>query len=94
MYVWSKLKDSNVLPLLGYAFDEQTGYPILISQWMAQGDAMKFVQTTNPDPERLFRLVSTLLKVEVSEIVKGLLRLSISLVGWLTFIESPSSIQI
>ena len=40
IYVWSKLKHPNVLPLLGYAFDADTGYPMLISPWMER--AMRF----------------------------------------------------
>ena len=48
IYVWSKLKHENVLPLLGFAFDEGTGYPLLISDWMDSGSAWSFVRS-NPN---------------------------------------------
>lgn len=44
VYVWSKLKHPNVLELLGYAFCDDTGYPILISEWMRHGTAWSYVR--------------------------------------------------
>ncbi|KAL5513805.1 hypothetical protein ACEPAH_4206 [Sanghuangporus vaninii] len=45
IYVWAKLKHSNVLPLLGYALEEKTKYPLLVSEWMENGSAWAFVTT-------------------------------------------------
>ena len=59
IYVWSKLKHPNVLPLLGYAFDADTGYPMLISQWMEHGNALSYVRSNNPPIERVADLVSS-----------------------------------
>lgn len=48
VYVWSKLKHPNILELLGYSFCDDTGYPLLISEWMPHGTAWSYVQK-NPD---------------------------------------------
>lgn len=48
IYVWSKLKHENILPLLGYAFNPLTGYPSLVSEWMENGSAWNYV---NQHPE-------------------------------------------
>ena len=42
IYVWSKFRHENVARLLGYAFDNY-GYPLLISEWMENGNAWEFV---------------------------------------------------
>ena len=44
IYVWAKLSHPNVLPLLGYAFCGDTGYPLLISEWMQNGTAWSYVR--------------------------------------------------
>lgn len=44
IYVWSKLRHKNILPLVGYAFDEESGCPLLISTWMERGTAWNYVQ--------------------------------------------------
>ena len=44
VYVWSKLSHPNVLPLLGFAFCEDTRFPLLISEWMHFGTAWSYVQ--------------------------------------------------
>ena len=46
IYVWSKLQHPNVLPLLGFAFDNDTGYPMLISEWMENGSAWEYINKT------------------------------------------------
>ena len=43
VYVWSKLKHENVLELLGYVFCKDTGFPLLISDWMENGSAWDYV---------------------------------------------------
>lgn len=43
IYVWVKLEHDNVLPCLGYAIDSQTGYPLIISEWMNHGSAWSYV---------------------------------------------------
>ncbi|EJD00914.1 kinase-like protein [Fomitiporia mediterranea MF3/22] len=48
IYVWSKLSHPNVLPLLGYAFDQLTGCPLLVSEWMQKGSAWTCVNS-KPD---------------------------------------------
>ncbi|KAL5496050.1 hypothetical protein ACEPAH_3143 [Sanghuangporus vaninii] len=47
IYVWSRLKHPNILPLLGFAVDDSSGYPLLISEWMENGSAWEYV-TRNP----------------------------------------------
>ena len=44
VYVWSKLKHPHVLDLLGFVTCEDTGYPLLISEWMVNGTAWNYVQ--------------------------------------------------
>ncbi|EJD06479.1 kinase-like protein [Fomitiporia mediterranea MF3/22] len=55
VYVWSKLRHENILPLLGYAFDMDTEFPMLISEWMENGSAWTYVNS-NPQCD-LLRLV-------------------------------------
>ncbi|KAL5522444.1 hypothetical protein ACEPAG_8460 [Sanghuangporus baumii] len=59
IYVWSKLQHVNILPLMGYAFDEQTGFPTLVSQWMSVGSAWNYLKD-KPDfnPTRLVRSIA------------------------------------
>lgn len=56
IYVWSKLKHDNILPLLGYAFDDRTGFPMLVSKWMINGSAWDYVRK-NPDLGVVMQLV-------------------------------------
>ncbi|KAL5480710.1 hypothetical protein ACEPAI_9650 [Sanghuangporus weigelae] len=44
IYVWSKLRHKNILPLIGYAFSNGNGYPLLVSEWMDNGSAWTYVQ--------------------------------------------------
>ncbi|KAL5522416.1 hypothetical protein ACEPAG_8432 [Sanghuangporus baumii] len=44
IYVWSKLRHKNILPLIGYAFSSGNGYPLLVSEWMDNGSAWTYVQ--------------------------------------------------
>ena len=44
VYAWSKVKHENVLELLGYVFDETTGFPLLVSRWMPNGTAWDYVK--------------------------------------------------
>ena len=55
--MWSKLKHPNILPLLGYAFDSDTGYPFLVSEWMVNGNALAYVRSEKPSPDDILRLV-------------------------------------
>lgn len=48
VYVWVKLDHPNILPLLGYAIEPTTGYPIIVSEWMHNGSAWSYLQK-NPD---------------------------------------------
>ena len=68
IYVWSKLNHPNVLPLLGYAFDADTGYPMLISQWMVQGNALAYVRANDASIDRVMELVSTSIVVSSNQI--------------------------
>lgn len=45
IYVWSKLRHENILPLLGFAVDQTTGYPLLVSEWMNNGSAWTYVNS-------------------------------------------------
>ncbi|KAL5531801.1 hypothetical protein ACEPAF_5363 [Sanghuangporus sanghuang] len=45
LYVWAKLKHKNILPLLGYAFEQKSNYPLLVSEWMENGSAWDFVKS-------------------------------------------------
>ncbi|KAL5483006.1 hypothetical protein ACEPAI_8235 [Sanghuangporus weigelae] len=58
IYVWSKLSHCNILPLLGYAIDKSTEFPMLISEWMENGSAWKYV-TSHPDCDIMYLLVGT-----------------------------------
>ncbi|KAL5532021.1 hypothetical protein ACEPAF_5585 [Sanghuangporus sanghuang] len=54
IYVWSKLDHENILPLMGYAIDTMTGFPLLVSRWMENGSAWAYVNShPNPDVLRL-----------------------------------------
>jgi serine/threonine protein kinase len=60
IYVWSKLKHDNVLPLLGFAFAGDSGFPMLISEWMDNGNALAYVIASEPSPRELVKLVSSI----------------------------------
>lgn len=55
IYVWSKLNHPNVLSLLGFAFEQPSGYPLLMSEWMVNGSSLNYVK--NNDNCDLIRLV-------------------------------------
>jgi hypothetical protein len=42
--MWSKVQHPNVLPLLGYAFCGDTGYPLIISEWMSNGTTSNYLK--------------------------------------------------
>lgn len=44
VYVWSRLNHDNVLALLGFVFDELTGFPLLVSEWMVNGSSLSYVK--------------------------------------------------
>lgn len=44
IYVWSKLEHANVLSLFGFAIEESSGYPLLMSEWMANGSSWSYVK--------------------------------------------------
>ncbi|PAV14643.1 WD40 domain containing protein [Pyrrhoderma noxium] len=50
--VWSRLQHANIVPLLGYTFDINTGYPLLISEWMENGSAWVYINC-NPNYDAL-----------------------------------------
>ena len=54
--IWSKLKHPNVLPLLGYYHEDN--YPYIISEWMEEGTARKYVDKIEPSAEKLLDMVS------------------------------------
>ncbi|KAL5493029.1 hypothetical protein ACEPAI_4477 [Sanghuangporus weigelae] len=56
IYVWAKLDHKNILPLLGYAFEQVTYYPLLVSEWMRTGSAWQFVN--KHDDCNLIRIVT------------------------------------
>lgn len=43
--MWSKLQHPNILSLLGYTFCDDTGFPLLISEWMEYGTARTYVKS-------------------------------------------------
>ena len=51
--MWSKLSHPNILPLLGFAFCEETRFPLLVSEWMHHGTAWAYVQN-NPGQDLLY----------------------------------------
>ncbi|PAV22495.1 WD40 domain containing protein [Pyrrhoderma noxium] len=53
--VWSKLKHQNVLPLLGYYVDGN--YPYIVSEWMENGTARRYVQQYNLPVEELLPIL-------------------------------------
>ncbi|KAL5504703.1 hypothetical protein ACEPAH_7366 [Sanghuangporus vaninii] len=60
VYVWSKLKQENILPLMGYAIDAMTGFPLLVSEWMENGSAWTYVNShQDPDVLRLVIGIAT-----------------------------------
>ena len=44
--IWSRLAHKNILPLLGFIIEGE--YPSLISEWMENGTALKYVKR-NPE---------------------------------------------
>ncbi|EJD03396.1 kinase-like protein, partial [Fomitiporia mediterranea MF3/22] len=42
LYIWSRLSHENVLPLQGFALDK--GFPIVISEWMANGTLREYLK--------------------------------------------------
>ena len=40
--IWSRLAHKNILPLLGFIIEGE--YPSLISEWMENGAALKYVK--------------------------------------------------
>ncbi|KAL5483167.1 hypothetical protein ACEPAI_8396 [Sanghuangporus weigelae] len=63
IYVWSKLDHENILPLMGYAIDTTTGFPLLVSRWMENGSAWTYVNS-HPNPD--------VLQLQVTGIASGL----------------------
>ncbi|OCB91027.1 WD40 repeat-like protein [Sanghuangporus baumii] len=55
IHVWSKLRHENFLSLLGYAFDAETGFPLLVSEWMDNGSAWNYANLRPEDS--VFNLV-------------------------------------
>lgn len=45
--MWSKLKHTNILPLLGYIVDD-SGLPALISEFIENGTVLKYIEA-NPE---------------------------------------------
>lgn len=44
LLVWSRLHHPNIIQLLGYALEtKDTGYPMLISEWMVNGSLAKYM---------------------------------------------------
>lgn len=47
IYVWSRLHHPNVLSLLGFASEEPSGFPLLVSEWMTNGSSLNYVKNNN-----------------------------------------------
>ena len=62
--IWAKLSHPNVLPLLGYAVEPKTKYPIFVSEWMPNGSAWSYV-IKNRDLawKSVGRMVSSVIKL-------------------------------
>ena len=56
--VWSRLKrHRNILPLLGFAFDMDTGYPVLITEWKDNGNALDYINSKKLKSAQILKLV-------------------------------------
>ncbi|OCB91670.1 kinase-like protein [Sanghuangporus baumii] len=51
LYIWSKLKNSRILPLEGF-YLEDNNYPSLVSRWMENGTVLKYLES-NSDTDLL-----------------------------------------
>ena len=57
--LWSKLNHPNILPLFGYLMDGDS--PSIISEWMDNGTAKKYVSEHDLTTTDLFDMVSILI---------------------------------
>ena len=48
IYIWSKLEHQHIVELLGYVTCPDTGYPLIISEWMDNGTAWSYLER-NPN---------------------------------------------
>ncbi|KAL5504805.1 hypothetical protein ACEPAH_7468 [Sanghuangporus vaninii] len=46
LYIWSKLKNSRILPLEGF-YLENNNYPSLVSRWMENGTVLKYLESNS-----------------------------------------------
>lgn len=61
--IWAKLDHPNVLPLLGYAVEPKTRYPIFVSEWMSNGSAWTYVTKNS---ELRFKPVARIVSYDTS----------------------------
>ena len=54
--LWSKLRHSNILPLIGYLLEGN--YPSILSEWMENGTARRYVINNDLSVTELFLMVS------------------------------------
>ena len=54
--LWSKLRHSNILPLIGYLLEGN--YPSIVSEWMENGTARSYVINNDLSVTELFLMVS------------------------------------
>ncbi|KAG8899704.1 hypothetical protein FRC00_001064, partial [Tulasnella sp. 408] len=60
LHIWARVEHPNIIPLIGYCFDENSGTPLLISPFMANGNVSAYITRTEPPIEQRLRLVSYL----------------------------------
>ncbi|KAG6329518.1 hypothetical protein ID866_9572 [Astraeus odoratus] len=69
VYVWSKLRHPNIVPLLGITTKFNHGVAI-VSEWMQNGNAFDYVQDRNIDPRPLLEDIANALRY-LHEHVRG-----------------------
>ena len=57
LYIWSRLKHRNVLPIIGFTLDGNQKFPSLITEWMDNGTILDYLNK-HPDVSN-FEIVST-----------------------------------
>ena len=56
LMIWSNLRHPNILPLLGYYYEDN--HPCIISEWMEEGTAQNYVDKSELSAEKLLHMVS------------------------------------
>ena len=55
--LWLSLQHENIQHLEGFAYGQEDGYPMLVSPWMSNGNALSYVKKNQLSPSEVSRLV-------------------------------------